>query len=77
MLSGSPLPMNSETSKPTNSPVATWAMRFGAVGWFGGLLMGLGKGGGFAFAVGMALPVGLFAAIGGAVFGLIVKAVNK
>ena len=69
--------MNSETSKPATIPVATWAMLFGAGGLFGGLLMGPGKGGGFAFAVRMALPVGLFAAIGGAVVGLIVKAVNK
>ncbi|MFT3799749.1 MAG: hypothetical protein QM766_00885 [Burkholderiaceae bacterium] len=69
--------MNIESSAPASTPVAKWATRFGVAGLFGGLLMGLGKGGDLAFAVGMALPVGLLAVIGGAVFGLIVKVVNK
>ena len=69
--------MNSETSKPPKSVVATWAMRFGVAGLIGGLLVGLGKGGGLAYAVGMALPIGLFAAIGGANVGLIVRVVTK
>lgn len=50
--------MNSETSKLATSPVATWAMCFGAAGLFGGLLMGLGKGCEFAFAVGMLYRLG-------------------
>lgn len=69
--------MNSETPSPSSSPVAKWAIRLGAVGLFGGLLLGISKGGGLAFAVGMALPVGLFAAIGGVVIGFVIKAVNK
>ncbi len=69
--------MNSDTPTPSGSPVAKWTIRLGAAGLFGGLLMGISKGGGLAFAVGMALPVGLFAAIGGAVVGFVIKAVTK
>lgn len=69
--------MNSDTPRPSGSPVVKWAIRLGAAGLFGGLLMGISKGGGLAFAVGMALPVGLVAAIGGAVVGFVIKAVNK
>lgn len=69
--------MNSDTPRASGSLVAKWAIYFGAVGLFGGLLMGISKGGGLVFAVGMALPVGLFAAIGGAVVGFVIKAVTK
>lgn len=69
--------MNTDTSKPTSNPIATWATGLGAAGLFGGLLLGLSKGGGFSFAVGMSLPVGFVAAIVGAVVGVLIKAFNK
>ena len=69
--------MNSDTPKSSNGPVAKWAIRLGAAGLFGGLLIGISKGGGLAFAAGMALPVGLFAAICGAVVGFVIKAATK
>ena len=69
--------MNSYTPRPSGSTVAKWAIRLGAAGLFGRLLMGLSNGGGLAFSVGMALPVGLSAVISGAVVGSVIKAVNK
>ncbi|TFI49092.1 hypothetical protein E4O93_04460 [Diaphorobacter sp. DS2] len=69
--------MNSDTPRPSGSTVAKWAIRLGAAGFFGRLRMGISKGGGLAFSVGMALPVGLSAVIGGAVVGSVSKAVNK
>jgi len=64
------------TTQPSN-PIRKWAIRVGAAGLFGGVVMGLSKGGGIAFAIGMALPVGLLAAIVGAVLGVIIKVVKK
>lgn len=69
--------MSSEPTTPTRGPVIKWAIRFGAAGFFGGLLVGLSQDGSVAFAVGMAIPTGLFAAFLGAVIGLIFKAARK
>ena len=69
--------MNNDPINPTRGPVIKWAIRFGAAGLFGGLLVGLSHGGGVAFAVGMAIPGGLFAALVGVVIGLIFKVAGK
>lgn len=68
--------MSAQQPAQTRNSVARWALGLGAAGLFGGLLVGISKGGSFAFAVGLAVPVGLFTAIAGAIVGLLVKAAS-
>ncbi len=68
---------NADPVTHKTGPVAKWAIRFGAAGFFGGLMMGVSQGGGLAFAVGMAIPAGLFASLVGAIIGLFIKVVGK
>jgi len=67
---------NHQVTQPAN-PISKWAIRVGAAGLFGGVLIVLGQGGGVASVVGLALPIGIFSAVLGAIVGVIIKAASK
>lgn len=63
------------TLKQHSNPISKWAIRVGAAGLLGGVLMCLSMGGGVACFIGIALPVGICAATLGAVVGIIIKVI--